>query len=51
MGRLSTTECTYPTLSGMTPPAYSRRCILPKITIQTSLASVTAQDMAKMTEW
>ena len=30
-------------LSGMTPAAYSRRCILPKIIIQTSLASVMAQ--------
>ena len=32
-------------LSGMTPAAYSRRCILPKTTIHTSLAHVTAQHM------
>ena len=32
-------------LSGMTPAAYSRRCILPKITIQTSLSSMTVQHM------
>ena len=32
-------------LSGMTPAAYSRRCIIPKITIHTSLASVTAQQI------
>ena len=30
-------------LSGTTPAAYSLRCILPKTTIHTSLASVTAQ--------
>ena len=32
-------------VSGMTPAAYSRCCILRKITIHTSLASVTAQHM------
>ena len=32
-------------LSGMTPGVYSRRCILPKTTINDSLASVRAQHM------
>ena len=32
-------------LSGMIPAACSRRCILPKIPIKTSLASVMAQHM------
>ena len=33
------------TVSSMNPYAYSLRCILPKSTIHTSLASVTAQHM------